>query len=129
MTLCGVCLLAAAGFAFSPKPTAQEARFFDEQVAPILTRNCLGCHNHELDDGDISFEDRATLIRDRKGKEPALVPGKPEESALVRAIRHHGDVRMPPGKKLSTRDIGILTEWVKRGAGWGMKLRSANPLP
>ncbi len=88
-------------------------------------KHCLGCHNHELDDGDISFEDRATLLKDRKSGGPAVVPGKPEESALVRAIRHNGEVQMPPGQKLSSRDIAILTDWIKRGAAWGTKLRAA----
>jgi Planctomycete cytochrome C len=120
-------VLAAAGAVLDRKPARDDARFFDEWVAPILTRNCLGCHNHELNDGDISFEDRATLLKDRKGAVPALVPGIPEESALVRAIRRDGDVQMPPGKRLSSRDIAILTEWIKRGAASGTKLRLRAP--
>jgi cytochrome c len=124
----GVWLLAAAGIAFGGT-AAREKKFFDERVAPILTKSCLGCHNHELDDGGISFEDRAALLSDRGGKGPVIVPGKPGESPLVRAIRHDGDVRMPPGKKLPERDIAILTEWIKRGAEWGTKLRPAGSLP
>ncbi len=112
MKLILVCLFAISG-----------KQFFDDRVAPILTRHCLGCHNHELDDGDISFEDRGTLIRQRKSGGPAIIPGKPEQSALVRAIRHNGDVQMPPGKKLSAEDIAILTDWIQRGAPWGNKLR------
>ena len=118
MSPCGVWLLAAAGIAFGGT-SVRDRRFFDERVAPILAKNCLGCHNHELDDGAISFEDRATLLKDRGGKGPAVVPGKPEKSPLVRAIRHAGDVRMPPGKRLAPRDLAVLTEWVKRGASWG----------
>ncbi len=102
-------LLAAAG---------ESPDFFRERVEPILRKNCLSCHNHELDDGDISFEDRETLLRDRPKGGPAVVPGAPEKSALVRAIRHDGDVQMPPGKKLSQDDIDTLIEWIKRGAPW-----------
>ncbi|MDQ2944436.1 MAG: hypothetical protein M3Y27_00560 [Acidobacteriota bacterium] len=113
----GLCLLIVAGIAL-PR---DDARFFDDQVAPILTRHCLGCHNRELDDGNISFEDRATLLKDRSSGGAAVIPGKPEDSPLIRAIRHNGDIRMPPGKKLPSRDITILTEWIRRGAVWGKK--------
>ena len=121
-----LCLLIVAGIALTGRPPRDDARFFDDQVAPILTKHCLGCHNHELDDGNISFEDRATLLKERSVGGAAVIPGKPEESPLIRAIRHNGDIRMPPGKKLPSRDITILTEWIRRGAVWGTKL--ARPL-
>lgn len=118
----GICLLALAGISMAGKPPRDDARFFDDRVAPILIKNCVGCHNHELDDGNISFENRATLLKERTSGGPAVVPGKPEESPLIRAIRHDGNVQMPPGKKLLPRDITILTKWIKRGAQWGTKL-------
>ena len=120
----GIYLLALAGIGVAGKPPRDDARFFDDRVAPILTRNCLGCHNHELDDGSISFENRATLLTERTIGGAAMIPGKPEESPLIRAIRHNGDIRMPPGKKLSSRDIAILTEWIRRGAPWGTNLNA-----
>lgn len=121
----GLCVLTVTAIAVAEKPPRKERRFFDDRVAPILIKNCLGCHNHELDDGDISFENRATLLKKRRVHGPAVVPGHPEHSALIRAIRHDGDAQMPPGRKLSPQDIATLTEWVKRGAVWGAKLRTA----
>ncbi len=118
-------LLVAGAVSVRGETPEDGARFFDERVAPILTRHCLGCHNHELDDGNISFEDRATLLKARKSGGAAVVPGKPEESALIRAIRHDGDVQMPPGKKLRSEEIAILTDWIQRGAPWGTRLRPA----
>jgi hypothetical protein len=90
--------------------------YFRDRVEPILRNHCVACHNHALDDGDVSFEDRTTLLRDRPKRGPAVVPGDPVRSALVRAIRHDGDVQMPPGKKLARRDIQTLIEWIRRGA-------------
>jgi cytochrome c551/c552 len=102
-------LLAAAG--------GQED-YFREHVQPILQKHCLQCHNHELDDGGISFEDRATLLRNGPGGSPAVVPGAPAKSLLVRAIRHQGDIQMPPGEKLAQKDIDRLIRWIKLGAPW-----------
>ena len=47
---------------------------------------------------------------------PACGAGKPEQSALIRAVRHDGDVQMPPAKRLPDGDIGVLVKWVKSGA-------------
>jgi hypothetical protein len=117
-----VCLAALPCVFANQKPPKDAARFFDTRVAPILARRCLGCHNEELKDGGVSFLDRDSLLRGgRRG--PAIVPGDPERSALVQAIRHDGDVKMPPGPKLSARDLATLTEWVRNGAVWGTKLR------
>ena len=119
-------LLFCALAAWSAASAADDGRWFDEQVAPILVRNCLACHNHELDDGDISFENRASLLKERDGRGAAVVPGDPRKSVLVRVIRHDGDVQMPPGKRLTEGDIATLTKWIERGAPWGTKLRGQN---
>ena len=99
----------------------RDQRFFDTQVAPILTRRCLGCHNRELNNGSISFLDRDSLLKGGR-RAPAIVPGSPEKSVLVDVLRHDGEVQMPPGRKLPPREIRILTEWIRRGAVWGTKL-------
>ena len=111
------------GFVFGlilfPALAAEDpSKFFDKQVAPILKKRCLGCHNEELKDGDISFADRDSLLKGGKHG-PTIVPGKPQDSVLIHAIGHEGDVRMPPGPKLPAREIKILTDWIKRGAPWG----------
>ena len=115
-----LCLLAVATPAFPAPPRTRDQRFFDKQVAPILTRRCLACHNRELNNGGISVLDRDTLLKGgRRG--PAVVPGQPEKSVLVESLRHNGDLQMPPGPKLPQREIRILIEWIRRGAVWGSK--------
>ena len=116
--------LFAMGFAvaMAQETSLKDARFFDRRVAPILTRRCLGCHNQELKDGGVSFLDRDSLLKGGP-RGPAIVPGDPERSVLIRAIRHNSEPKMPPGPRLSSKDITTLTEWVNRGAPWGGKLR------
>jgi Planctomycete cytochrome C len=92
--------------------------FFDERVEPILGRRCVGCHNDELKDGGISFMDRDSLLKGG-GRGPAIVPGKPESSVLIQAVRQEGELQMPPGAKLSAQDIATLTDWIAHGAVWG----------
>jgi hypothetical protein len=95
----------------------RDQRFFDTRVASILTKRCLACHNEQLKNGNISFLDRDSLLK-------VITPGNPEASKLIDTLRHDGDVQMPPGPKLPPREIAILTEWIKRGAVWGTKLRA-----
>jgi hypothetical protein len=118
-------LALSAGGQTTPKTGA---RFFDTRVAPILAKRCLPCHNNELNDGDISFLDRATLLKGGS-RGPAVVPGNPEASVLVHAIRQDGELKMPPGGKLSPKEIATLTVWIHRGAGWGTKLNPPAALP
>jgi hypothetical protein len=57
------------------------------------------------------------MLRGGKSGVPAVVPGRPEESLLIAAVRGtNKDLRMPPGKSLEPRDIDNLVEWVKMGA-------------
>jgi hypothetical protein len=115
------CLIALSLPAF---PASRDERFFDTRVAPILTKRCLSCHNDDLKNGSISFLDRDSLLAGGS-RGPAIVPGKPEKSFLVDALRHDGEIQMPPGPSLPPKEIAILTDWIRRGAVWGKKLRRA----
>jgi hypothetical protein len=118
-----LCLFAAAAAFAADKREQNERRFFDTRVAPIFTRRCLGCHNDQLNNGNISFLDRETLLKGGK-LGPAIVPGKPEKSALVEVLRHDGEIQMPPGPRLPAGEIRTVTDWIRRGAVWGTKLRT-----
>jgi hypothetical protein len=104
-----------------PVPKVRDAKFFDERVAPILERRCLGCHNEELKNGNISFLDRQSLLRGGT-RGPAIVPGEPAKSLLLAALRHEGELQMPPGPPLPSKEISVLTTWIRRGAIWGARL-------
>ena len=56
-----------------------------------------------------------------------MLPGKPDESPLIAAIRYDGDVQMPPKGKLKDAEIAALTEWVKQGAIWPAARPSSSP--
>ena len=121
-SLAALAVSSLAGPALAAEGLNREQRFFDKRVAPILAKRCLGCHNQQLDNGGINFLERDSLLK-AGNRGPAIVPGRPEESALVAALRHDGPVQMPPGPKLPSKEIAILTEWIRRGAVWGTGLR------
>src|SRR5207248_5452192 len=97
---------------------AAAQQFFDDRVEPIISRRCLGCHNDELKDGGVSFMGRDGLIKGG-AHGPTIRPGKPEASLLIQAIRQEGELKMPPGAKLSEEDITTMSEWIAQGAVWG----------
>lgn len=96
---------------------AAQEEYFEAKIRPLLVDNCLECHGAEKHKGGLRLDVRAAML---KGGDtgPAIVPGKPDKSPLIEAIRYEGEVQMPPKKKLSSDQIAALTDWVKQGAFW-----------
>lgn len=95
---------------------ADEVEQFEKQVAPILARHCFRCHSHDAGKAKngLVLDSRSSMLEGGESG-PAIVPGKPGESRLIRAVRHE-DLEMPPGGKLEPEEIRILEDWVRRGA-------------
>ena len=69
--------------------------------------------------GGLRLDARATVLAGGSTG-PAVVPGNPKESLLVDAINYGETYQMPPKSKLPPEEIATLTEWVQRGAPWGV---------
>jgi hypothetical protein len=83
--------------------TADQIEFFEKRIRPLLTDKCYKCHSAgaEKIKGGLLLDSRAGWF---KGGDtgPALVPGKPNESLLIKAVRYTDqDLQMPPKEKLS----------------------------
>ncbi|HVT72605.1 MAG TPA: PSD1 and planctomycete cytochrome C domain-containing protein [Lacunisphaera sp.] len=112
---------AAVAAASSAALTKEDRDFFEQKIQPILSDNCYQCHSHQADriKGHLLLDSRdGILLGGNTG--PAVVPGKPDDSLLIAAVRYTDeDLQMPPpnhGGKLTTAQIADLTEWVRRGA-------------
>ncbi len=94
--------------------TATQRDLFESKVRPLLVQNCLKCHGEHKQQGGLRLDSRAGW---QKGGDsgPPIVPGKPEESLLIEAVRYES-LEMPPTGKLSDGDIAILEAWVRLGA-------------
>ncbi|MBI3875176.1 MAG: DUF1549 domain-containing protein [Verrucomicrobia bacterium] len=102
------------------RPTAEQAAFFEQKVRPLLTERCFKCHSHDAEKikGGLVLDSLAGAL---KGGDtaPAIVPGQPEKSLLIKAVSGTDpDLQMPPKKKLAASEIATLTQWVKMGAPW-----------
>ena len=102
----------------SPPATPASLELFEARVRPLLAANCFACHSQSAMAG-LRVDSREGLL---KGGEtgPALVPGDPENSTLLKVIQHtEGFPRMPRGRaKLPADDIEAVAEWIKAGAVW-----------
>jgi cytochrome c553 len=96
---------------------ANPAEHFEKVIRPLLVEKCVGCHGEKKQKGDLRLDSLAAML---KGGEsgPAVVPGKPEQSLLVTAVRHNESLKMPPKEKLPAADVAAITAWVKAGAVW-----------
>jgi len=108
--------LHAADKAANKQPDRKGLDFFEKKIRPVLVKHCYECHSSN------SKILRAKLLLDtrdgmRKGGEsgPAVVPGKPDEGALLGALEHE-DFEMPPKGKLPKNVIADFVAWVKMGA-------------
>ncbi|RMG33223.1 MAG: DUF1553 domain-containing protein [Planctomycetota bacterium] len=96
-------------------------RLFVLKVLPVLKAKCFGCHGDDPKDvkGAFDVRSRAGLLRGGESGEPAIVPGKPEESPLYLAVRWDG-LEMPPKEndRLTDEQIAAIRRWIELGAPW-----------
>jgi mono/diheme cytochrome c family protein len=103
--------------AHATEPSPADAEFFEKEVRPLLVERCLECHGEEKPKSGLKLTSRANVLKGGT-RGPAVVAGKPEESLLLKALRHDDDLRMPPKDKLSDKQIAVLTRWVKSNLPW-----------
>jgi cytochrome c553 len=94
-----------------------DLEFFEKRVRPLLATHCHECHAADTESsGGLLLDSRAGWERGGDSG-PAIVPGKPDESLLVRAVSWADpDLQMPPKSRLPAADQATLAEWIRRGA-------------
>ena len=92
-------------------------KFFEMHVRPLLAQHCLECHSAESQKGMLRLDSRAAMLKGGESEDAAIVPGKPEESQLISALRYES-FEMPPKGKLPEKDIAVLVKWIELGAPW-----------
>ncbi|MCA9079752.1 MAG: PSD1 domain-containing protein [Planctomycetaceae bacterium] len=94
------------------------ADFFEKQIRPLLTKHCYECHS------EAAGEREGGLLLDREtgwlkggNTQQAVIPGEPDASLLVTAIRYQDEeMQMPPDEPLPAEAVKLFEEWIRRGA-------------
>jgi hypothetical protein len=108
-----------------PRPTAEQVRFFETRIRPLLADRCFSCHGPDRQRSDLRLDSAEGIRRGGATATPLIDTDRPEASLLLRAVRHKGDApKMPPKGKLSDREITDLTQWVKAGTPFPPRVAS-----
>ncbi|HKD35840.1 MAG TPA: DUF1549 domain-containing protein, partial [Pirellulales bacterium] len=113
---CATDSLAVAGDS-SGQPSSKSADLFAAKIRPVLTNVCLECHSGDKPENGLRLNSRAALLHGGDSG-PPVIPGKPDESLLVKAVRRIEDLQMPPDDKLPDETVKAFEDWVRGGADW-----------
>lgn len=94
---------------------------YSTQVKPIINRKCISCHGGVKAKAGFSLLFREEALAKTESGQPAIIPGDPERSEMIRRLTlDDPEERMPyKHERLSNDEIAILRKWVKQGAQWG----------
>src|SRR5215471_6498335 len=110
-------ILLFANLPIDAQTTAASPDFFEMKVRPVLANSCYSCHASTAM-GGLRLDSREAMMKGGT-RGAAVVPGDPDKSLLVTAVRQSDDkLKMPMGGKLKDSEIEDLVAWVKAGAVW-----------
>jgi hypothetical protein len=112
-----ILVVVGMGTAFAEtESTPEQLRFFESTIRPLLIEKCQGCHGPEKQWGTLRLDSRASMMRGGDTG-AAIIPGNPDESLLLKAVRRTDDaLQMPPKESLTARQIADLARWIEMGA-------------
>ena len=105
MLTLGATHFASAEPSTQPAPTKEGLEFFEKNIRPVLAESCYGCHSSKSRKvaSGLKLDSWEGMVKGGESGKPAIVPGKPDESLLIIAIRYtdkdtadHDGLRMPP---------------------------------
>jgi uncharacterized protein DUF1553/uncharacterized protein DUF1549/cytochrome c len=92
--------------------------FFEKKVRPVFAEACASCHSSAAKKlkGGLRLDTPEGILKGGDSG-PAVVPGKPDESLLIKAVRYQDqDLQMPPKRRLPESAVADLAKWVALGA-------------
>src|SRR5436190_7040073 len=95
-----------------------DTEFFEAKIRQVLAQKCYGCHNSKMaaPKGSLVLDSKEGLLKGGVSG-PAVVPGKPAESRLLKVLSYADPlVQMPPTGKLPENVLADFEQWIARGA-------------
>jgi len=105
---------------------AEAVNHFETHIRPLLAAKCWKCHGADKQQASLRLDSSAAVTLGGDSG-PAVVPGDPERSPMIAAVRWSDEPKMPPDAKLSETEIAALVTWVKRGAPWPRAIETSDP--
>lgn len=106
----------------TPGGDAHRSVQFNRDIRPLFAKHCTACHGGVKAAGNVSFLYRDRAIAQGKSGAPAVVPGGPERSEVIRRVTSTDPDELMPkpdhGPRLSPEEVGTLTRWIQEGAKW-----------
>jgi hypothetical protein len=97
--------------------SAADLEFFESKIRPLLIEHCYECHSGTELNGGLSVESRVSLLRGGETGPTIALGANAPESLLLKAIEYKSEhLQMPPSGRLTDQQIGLLRDWVMRGA-------------
>lgn len=98
-------------------PPVGETPSYEKEIDPLMRRYCAGCHGRRMPRGGLSVIDYEDLFRTKKGK-ILIVPGKPDESILLKTMEGHKPVMPPKSAEFqpTKEQIARVRAWIAAGA-------------
>ncbi|QDU31139.1 Planctomycete cytochrome C [Anatilimnocola aggregata] len=109
----------------APVVSAEQEKFFEEKIRPVLATKCWECHGPKKQESGLRLDSREGILAGGDSGKRGAVAGEPQHSSVIQAVHHRGDFQMPPDLKLPDAQIADLTEWVKQGLPWPASSPSA----
>lgn len=120
LSVLSLSILSVTGLAEPTEPESNTKPVsFNTDIEPIFSRNCFGCHQGAKQQGSYVMTDFDSLLTGGESDEAAIVPGKPDESYLIKQITSiDGKAAMPaePFKALSQIEVDLVRRWISEGA-------------
>jgi len=98
-------------------PSPEEIEQFEKRIRPLLAEHCYECHGAKKQEYGLRLDRRADFFNGGDDG-PIFDSAEPVKSKLLKAIRHEGEIKMPPTSKLPEDAVAALTSWVNHGAPW-----------
>src|SRR5262245_57479972 len=112
--------LGLGGGPAQPSKTTPPTVDFAREVFPVLQKACFECHGEQKQRGKLRLDSRSAMLKGGSGG-PILVPGKAEDSELLRRIalpKGSEDLMPARGEPLTKAQVEVIRTWINQGAIW-----------
>src|SRR5688572_28188260 len=98
--------------------TRENLEFFESRIRPLISDKCWSCHGEEKQKSGLRLDSLQGVLSGGENG-PAAVPGDPDSSHMLMAIRYQNeDLQMPPKKPLSSAQVADIEKWISLGLPW-----------